>query len=102
MRGFLVKLENRPDGVTNQSINSYSTMPITMSQYYTACASAVASTTFTNVFVMVLDQNGNIYEQRNIITQYVPPEPEPEPEEPEGEGEGENEPEEPGVGLETI
>lgn len=81
MRGFLVELDNRPDGVTNQSINSYSTMAVALSTYYQRCAVAVTSTQFTSVFLMVMDQEGNVYEQRNIPTLYEPSEPEPETEE---------------------
>lgn len=31
MKTFLIELDNRPDGITNQSINSYSTKAVTIS-----------------------------------------------------------------------
>ena len=80
MRTFLIELDNRPDGITNQSINSYSTPAVTMAQFYQRCAAAVASTSFVSVFLMVIDEQGNMLERKYIITQYTPPEPEPEPE----------------------
>lgn len=82
-RLFLIELQNRPDGVTNQSINSYSTPATTMSMFYQRCAAAISNTTFLSVTLVVIDEYGNIMEDKNIETQYVPPEPEPEPE-PEG------------------
>ena len=70
MRTFLVCLETRPDGVVNQSITSYSSLNATMSQFYSKCASASSSTIFTKVFVMVLDNDGTVYESRTIDTLY--------------------------------
>lgn len=87
MRTFLIELDNRPDGITNQSINSYSTPAITMAQFYSRCAVVVASTSFVSVFLMVIDEQGNMLERKYIITQYTPPEPEPEEEGNEGDGE---------------
>lgn len=84
-RLFLVELQNRPDGIINQSINSYSTPAMTMGMFYQRCAAAVTNTTFLSVTLVVMDEYGNIMEDKNIETQYVPPEPEPESEpEPEG------------------
>ena len=67
-RTFLIELQNRPDGVTNQSINSYSTLKVTQSTYYQRCATAVANTTFCNVTLIVLDSNGKICNKQNIET----------------------------------
>lgn len=88
MKTFLIELDNRPDGITNQSINSYSTQAATMSMFYQRCAVAVTSTQFVSVFLMVLNEQGTVLDKRFIVTQYTPPEPEPEPE-PEVEPEGE-------------
>lgn len=88
MRTFLIELQNRPDGITNSTINSYSTSAITQSMFYQRCASAVTSTQFLSVFLMIIDEQGTILDRRFIVTQYQPPEPEPEPE-PEGGEEGE-------------
>lgn len=87
MRTFLVELQIRPDGVVNTSINSYSTFAVTMGMFYQRCAAAVTSTQFTSVTLIVLDERGNLFENRNLTTSYVPPAPDPEPEpEPEPEG----------------
>lgn len=84
---FLIELDTRPDGIVNSSINSYSTEAITRATFFQRCAVATTSTQFTHVFLQMIDDNGAVYEQRYIVTQYQP-EPEPEPE-PEGNGEGE-------------
>lgn len=80
MRTFLVELDNRPDGITNTSINSYSTPATTMSMFYQRCAVATTTELFTSVFLQVLDEQGNMLERKFIVTQYQPPEPETEPE----------------------
>lgn len=85
-RLFLVELQNRPDGIINQTINSYSTPAVTMSMFYQRCAAACASTQFTSVSLVVMDQYANIMECKNIVAAYTPPEPEAEPEE-QGAGE---------------
>lgn len=81
MHTVLIELDKRPDGVLNKSINEYSSHAVTMSMFYQRCAVAVTSTQFISVFLQVIDEEGNIYDQRFLTTQYVPPEPEPEPEE---------------------
>ena len=82
---FLIELQARPDGVVNQSMTHYSTQATTMAMFYQRCAAATTSTQFTHVFLMVIDDEGGIYEQKLIETLYQPPEPEPEVEE-ESEG----------------
>ena len=89
---FLIELQNRPDGLTNQSINSYSTPAATLAMFYQRCAAAVTNTTFESVTLVVMDELGNRVEGQNIITQYQPPEPEPDPE-PEPEPDPEPDPE---------
>ena len=73
-RTFLVELQNRPDGITNQNITSYSTFNATMSAFYQRCAAAVSNTTFLNVTLIVFDADGIVYENRNIETSYELPE----------------------------
>lgn len=91
MRTFLIELQNRPDGITNSSINSYSTAAITRSNFHQRVASALTSTQFVSVYLCVITEEGSLLESQYVITQYQPPEPEPEPDEggedaPEGEG----------------
>lgn len=74
MRTFLIELQNRPDGVVNSSINSYSTPAVTMATFYQRCAAAVTSTQFTSVTLIVVDALGNVLENKNIETQYTPEE----------------------------
>ena len=86
MRTFLIELDNRPDGITNTAINSYSTEAVTRATFHQRVATAITSTQFVSVYLEVIDQEGNILERRFVTTQYQPPEPEPEP-----EGDGETE-----------
>ena len=73
-RTFLIELQNRPDGITNQSINSYSTPAMTLSMFYQRCAVAVASTQFLSVTLMIIDTHGNVIENKNLDTAYTPSE----------------------------
>ena len=89
MRGFLVELQNRPDGQTNNASGFYSSIPVTLAIYHQRYAVALTSTQFTSVYLAAMDCEGNIYEQALVETQYVPPEPEPDEggeDEPENEG----------------
>ena len=92
MKLFLVELQSRPDGIVNQSINSYSTEALTRAMYHQRYATAITNTTFESVTLVVMDELGNRVEGQNIITQYQPPEPEPDPE-PEPEPDPEPDPE---------
>lgn len=80
MRTFLVELQNRPDGITNSSINSYSTEATTLAMFHQRCAAAITSTQFVSVTLLVVNAEGVIIEDKFIVTQYQPPEPESEPE----------------------
>lgn len=73
-RTFLIELQNRPDGITNQSINSYSTPAATLSMFYQRCAAAVTSTQFLSVTLMIIDTHGNVIENKNLDTAYTPSE----------------------------
>lgn len=72
MRTFLIELQNRPDGVTNSSINSYSTKAVTLATFHQRCAVALTSTQFVSVSLLVVDELGNVLENVNIETQYDP------------------------------
>lgn len=91
MRGFLVELQNRPDGQTNNASGFYSSIPVLLATYHQRYAVALTSTQFTSVYLAAMDCEGNIYEQALVGTQYVPPESESTSEEggedvPESEG----------------
>ena len=73
-RTFLIELQNRPDGITNQSINSYSTFASGLGMFYQRCAAAATSTQFVSVTLILTDCHGNIFENKNLDTAYVPEE----------------------------
>lgn len=70
MKLFLVELQSRPDGIVNQSINSYSTEAMTRAMYHQRYANAITNTTFTKVTLLVFDEFGNIIENSTVKTQY--------------------------------
>ena len=78
MRTFLVELQNRPDGITNSSINSYSTAAITRAAFHQRVASALTSTQFVSVYLCVITDEGALLESQYVTTQYQPPESEPD------------------------
>lgn len=71
-RTYLIELQCRPDGVTNSSINSYSTPATTMSMFHQRCATAYTNTTFVCVTLIVVDELGGVLANQVIKTQYVP------------------------------
>lgn len=73
-RTFLIELQNRPDGLTNQSINSYSTPAVTLAMFYQRCAAAVTNVNFESVTLMIIDKHGNVLENKNLDTAYTPSE----------------------------
>ena len=70
MKLFLVELQSRPDGIVNQSINSYSTEAMTRAMYHQRYAAALTNTSFTKVTLIVCDEFGSIIENSVIKTQY--------------------------------
>ena len=74
MRTFLVELQKRPDGVVNSSINSYSTEAVTRATFHQRVASALTSTQFVSVFLLVIDEEGGMLESQFVETQYQPEE----------------------------
>ena len=89
MKTFLIELQNRPDGLVNSTITSYSSDVTTLSMFYQRIAAALVNTTFLSVTLMIIDQNGTVMESRNITTQYTPPSPGPDDPEPDPEPESE-------------
>ena len=73
MKYILVEIQNRPDGISNTSINSYSSFSVGLATYYQRAAVAVTSTQFTSVVLTLMGAEGDIVEHKRFDTEYVAP-----------------------------
>lgn len=72
MKYYVIKFENRPDGETNQTMESRQAFATAMSLFYSWASTASATTNFTSVALTVLDNEGAIIENKLIPTAYEP------------------------------
>lgn len=78
---YIVEIQNREDGLANQTLTARQTLANALSYYYDRMSKMIATDIYPSVCFCVIDSDGNtIMPNRKIITQYVAPEPEPEPE----------------------
>lgn len=70
---FITELQNRPDGVVNNTITSRSSLATGLALWYQRAASAVTNTDFTSVALMLQDQHGHIIKNEEFNTEYVAP-----------------------------
>ena len=92
IRYYIIELQNRDDGITNQSTTQRNTKASALSYYYDRLGKMIATELYPSVCLCLIDNEGNtLMANKKIITQWTEPEPEPEPE-PEGDGDGEEEP----------
>lgn len=68
---YVIKLENRPDGVTNSTMEARQAFATAMSLFYSWASTASATELFTSVALTVMDNNGEIIENKLISTAYV-------------------------------
>ena len=85
---YIIEIQNRADGLANQTLTARQTRATALSYYYDRMSKMIATDLYPSVCLCLIDSEGNtIMPNRKIITQYIPPEPEPEEEPTEGEGE---------------
>jgi len=70
MRTFLTEIQNRPDGISNTSINSYSSAAVGLASWYQRAAAAVTTKNFTGVILTLTGEDGNIMMHETFETQY--------------------------------
>jgi len=70
MKYMLVEIQNRPDDISNTSINSYSSFSIGLATYYQRASVAVTSTQFTSVVLTLMSADGDIVEHKRFDTEY--------------------------------
>jgi len=71
MKYILVELQNRPDGITNKSINSYSSFSVGLATFYQRASVAVTSKDFTSVVLTLMSAEGDIVEHKRFDTEYA-------------------------------
>ena len=70
MYTFLTELDKRPDGLINSSVTARSSLATGLALYYDRASKAVTSTQFTSVALTLVDEDGNIIENRRFDTLY--------------------------------
>ena len=70
MRTFLTEIQNRPDGLANNTINSYSSAAAGLAQWYQRASVAVTTKNFTSVILTLISEDGNIMMHETLQTQY--------------------------------
>lgn len=66
----VIKQENRPDGITNRTTEVRQSFATAMAQFYSWASTASATELFTSVALTVIDNNGNIIENKLVPTAY--------------------------------
>lgn len=70
---FITELQNRPDGMVNNTITARSSLATGLALWYQRAASAVTNTDFVTVALMLQDQHGHIIKNEEFNTEYVAP-----------------------------
>lgn len=73
MKTFLTEIQNRPDGLANNTINSYSSAATGLAQWYQRAAVAVTTKDFTSVILTLIDEDGKLMMHERFDTQYEEP-----------------------------
>ncbi len=68
---LVIKQENRPDGITNRTTEVRQSFATAMAQFYSWASTASATELFTSVALTVIENNGNIIENKLVPTAYV-------------------------------
>jgi hypothetical protein len=70
---YVIEFDNRPDGITNSDMKGYQSFASAMAYFYQRCAVAVATELFISVVLTVIDNDGNIIENKVLQTNYHEP-----------------------------
>lgn len=69
----IVEIQNRADGINNvQPIESRNSLATGLSYYYDRCSKMSATTLYPSVTLILIDSNGEVYENKHLTTAYVP------------------------------
>jgi hypothetical protein len=70
---LIIEVQNRADGVNNVlDIVARNSLANGLSYYYDRCSKMAATTLYPTVTLVLMDTDGNIYENKHLNTAYVP------------------------------
>ena len=68
-----IEVQNRADGINNvQPIVSRNSPATGLSYFYERCSAMAATTLYPTVTLLLMDTDGNIYENKHLTTAYEP------------------------------
>ena len=71
MQYLTIEIQNRADGVNNiQEIVARNSLATGLSYYYDRCSKMAATTLYPTVTLVLMDTDGNIYENKHLTTAY--------------------------------
>lgn len=68
---YVIEHDKRPDGLVNTSETARSTFASALSLFYDRASKMVVTDQFTSVSIMLVDEDLNVIEQKQIETQYA-------------------------------
>ena len=72
---LIIEVQNRADGINNVlDIVARNSLANGLSYYYDRCSKMAATTLYTTVTLVLMDTDGNIYENKHLTTAYQPEE----------------------------
>lgn len=72
---LIIEVQNRADGINNVlDIVARNTLATGLSYYYDRCSKMAATTLYPTVTLVLMDTDGNIYENKHLETAYQPEE----------------------------
>ncbi len=74
MQFYVIEIQNRADGVNNQSTTMRQKLSTGLQLFYERCAAAVQTTLYPTVTLMLIDSDGHVYENKHLTTAWVEPE----------------------------
>ena len=75
MQYHIIEIQRRPDGINNVlEIVSRNSLANGLSYYYDRCSKMAATTLYVSVTLILIDSDGQIIENKNLATAYVPEE----------------------------
>ena len=68
---LIIEVQNRADGVNNiQEIVARNSLATGLSYFYDRCSKMAATTLYPTVTLVLMDTDGNIYENKHLTTAY--------------------------------
>ena len=72
---LIIEVQNRADGINNVlDIVARNSLANGLSYYYDRCSKMAATTLYPTVTLVLMDTDGNIYENKHLTTAYEPEE----------------------------